>query len=60
MIELKKLSPDDGMDVYAMLQEIPKEENGLVNSGNGLSFAEYKEWLKKKCAESEQTRLVDG
>lgn len=43
MIELKKLSPDDGMDVYAMLQEIPKEENGLVNSGNGLSFAEYKE-----------------
>lgn len=60
MIELKKLSPDDGMDVYAMLQEIPKEENGLVNSGNGLSFAEYKDWLKKKCAESEQTGLVDG
>ena len=43
-----------------MLQEIPKEENGLVNSGNGLSFAEYKEWLKKKCAESEQIGLVDG
>ena len=27
MIELKKLSADDGMDVYTMLQEIPKEEN---------------------------------
>ena len=38
MIELKKLSADDGMDVYTLLQEIPKEENGLVNNANGLSF----------------------
>ena len=60
MIELKKLSADDGMDVYTMLQEIPKEENGLVNNANGLSFAEYKDWLQKKYAESQQTGLVDG
>ena len=26
---LKKLSPDDGEDIYAMLQEIPADENGL-------------------------------
>ncbi len=60
MIELRRLSVDDGMDVYIMLQEIPKEENGLVNKGNGLSFEEYKEWLKQKYVESEQIGLVDG
>lgn len=60
MIELRRLSVEDGMDVYIMLQEIPKEENGLVNKGNGLSFEEYKEWLKQKYVESEQIGLVDG
>ena len=43
-----------------MLQEIPKEENGLINKANGLSFEEYKEWLKVKYVESGQTGLVDG
>ena len=44
MIELRRLSVDDGMDVYVMLQEIPKEENGLMNNANGLSFEEYKDY----------------
>lgn len=60
MIELRRLSVDDGMDVYVMLQEIPKEENGLMNNANGLSFEEYKEWLKRKHADSEQIGLKDG
>ena len=60
MIELRRLSVDDGMDVYVMLQDIPKEENGLMNSANGLSFEEYKEWLKRKYADSKQTGLMDG
>lgn len=60
MIELRRLSVDDGMDVYIMLQEIPKEENGFINRANGLSFEEYREWLKGKHAESEQIGLVDG
>ncbi len=60
MIELRRLSVDDGMDVYIMLQEIPKEENGLMNNANGLSFEEYKEWLKRKYAESEQIGIIDG
>ena len=60
MIELRKLSVDDGMDVYVMLQEIPKEENGLMNNANGLSFEEYKDWLKRKYADSEQIGLKDG
>ncbi|MDE5589083.1 MAG: GNAT family N-acetyltransferase [Acetatifactor sp.] len=60
MIELRRLAVDDGMDIYMMLQEIPKEENGLLNKANGLSFAEYKEWLKEKYEGSEQIGIVDG
>lgn len=60
MTELRKLAIDDGMDIYRMLQEIPKEENGLINKANGLSYEEYKEWLKGKYAESVQEGLVDG
>jgi predicted acetyltransferase len=43
--ELKKLTVSDGMDIYEMLQEIPKDENGFINSAKGKSFEEYKEWL---------------
>lgn len=45
--ELHKLSINDGNDVYEMLQEIPKDENGFENSVNGLSFDEYKLWLER-------------
>ena len=60
MIELRRLSPDDGIDIYEMLQAIPKNENGLINNANGMTFEEYKNWLFKKQKESEQTGLVDG
>ena len=60
MIELKRLSTEDGNDVYNMLQEMPAEENGLINKANGLSFDEFKEWLVGKHADSEQIGIVDG
>lgn len=60
MIELQKLSPSDGRDIYDMLQAIPKNENGLINHANGMTYEEYKEWLVKKQTESEQTGLMDG
>ena len=60
MLELKRLSVDDGLDIYTMLQEIPAEENGLINKANGLTFDEYKEWLIVKQRESEQEGIVDG
>ena len=59
-VELRKLSPDDGNDIYELLQLIPKDENGLINKANGLSFEEYKQWLINKQIESEQKGLVDG
>lgn len=60
MLELRKLSVDDGMDVYQMLQDIPLDENGLQNNANGLSYGEYKNWLVKKKQESELDGIVDG
>ena len=60
MLELRKLSVDDGMDVYQMLQDIPLDENGLQNNANGLSYGEYKNWLIKKKQESELDGIVDG
>ena len=60
MIELKRLSIDDGLDVYNMLQEIPLDENGYHNSANGLTYEEYKEWLKKKEDDANQVGIVNG
>ena len=60
MLELKRSSVDDGLDIYTMLQEIPAEENGLINNANGLTFDEYKEWLIVKQRDSEQEGIVDG
>lgn len=38
MLELKRLSVDDELEVYKMLQKIPGEENGLLNKANGLTL----------------------
>lgn len=46
-IMLQELSIHDGIDVYEMLQEIPKDENGFVNGCYGRDFDDYKEWLIK-------------
>lgn len=43
----QKLSIDDGCDIYEMLQELPAEENGFINSVNNKTYDEYKEWLRR-------------
>ena len=60
VFQLKKISVKDGRDIYDMLQTMPKDENGLINNANGLSYEEFKSWLAAKQKESEQTDLVDG
>ena len=47
---LKQLSSDDGEDIYAMLQEIPADENGLINPAHGKTYEEYKAWLERAYA----------
>lgn len=59
-IELKKVAVTDGTDIYEMLQELPADENGFINRAAGMRFDEYKEWIKGKVQESEQTGIVDG
>ncbi|MBD3280118.1 GNAT family N-acetyltransferase [Candidatus Dojkabacteria bacterium] len=59
-LQLKKLSPDDGQEIYKMLQEMPADENGFENKFKGLSFEEYKERLKVKEAQSRGEQLPEG
>jgi len=40
--KLKKISAEDGRDIYDMLQTMPKDENGLINNANGLSYEEFR------------------
>ncbi len=47
IIELRPLSVDDGIDIYEMLQEMPKNENGFVNNCNGRTFEDFRNWLIK-------------
>ena len=43
-----------------MLQELPADENGYINRVAGMSFGEYKEWLKGRVKNAEQVGIVDG
>lgn len=58
--ELRQLSAQDGRDIYDMLQKLPAHENGYSNSVNGMSFEEYKAWLKAQELSSKRTELEDG
>lgn len=60
MVKLKKLSLQDGEDIYEMLQEIPAEENNMHNKVNGMKWDEYKEFLAKLDEESKIEGLIDG
>ena len=59
-LEIKKLSLDDGEDIYQMLQIIPANENGFINSVNGKSYEEYKQWLVSAMQNSVQEGVIDG
>ena len=45
--ELRALSLNAGQDVYDMLQEIPRDENGFQNGGHGRSAEDFRAWLAK-------------
>ena len=42
MIYLKKLSLDDGMEIYRMLQEIAANDNRFHNTVYGMSYLKIK------------------
>ena len=43
--ELKQLSIENGINEYAMLQEIETDEYGFTNEVKGMSFDEFRKWL---------------
>ena len=59
-IELRELRCTDGLDVYNMLQTIGAEENEFHNDAYGLSFEEFKSWLKKQYNWSRGIELPEG
>ena len=44
-ISLIKLSNEKKHEIYDMLQEIPGDENGFINSMNGKSLKMFDHWL---------------
>ncbi len=59
-LTIRKLAIDDAEDIYNMLQEIPADENGFINSANGKTYDEYRLWLEKSYATSLQEGIIDG
>ncbi len=57
---LCQLSPEDGIEIYEMLQRIDSQENGFNNEAKGLSFSEYKKWLVERDSWSRGENLPDG
>ena len=60
MLFLRKLSENDGRDVYDMLQHIKSDENGFMNGVKDMPYEEYALWLKQNADMSVGVDLPDG
>ena len=49
MLYLKRISVDDGVEIYNMLQEISSNDNGFHNKVYGMSYNQFKAWLENEC-----------
>ena len=59
-MKLQQLSTNDGELVFYMLQRIGANENAFKNEVNGMTFEEYKIWLKKMDNWAEGKDLPEG
>ena len=50
MLYLKRISVDDGIEVYNMLQEIRSNDNGFHNKVYGMPYNQFKAWLEHECS----------
>lgn len=57
---LQPLSPDDGHDIYEMLQRIGSNENEFKNDVYGMSFDQYRQWLLLQSKWAMGIDLPDG
>lgn len=59
-MNLQELKTSDSMDIYEMLQRIGPSENEFHNDVNGMTYEEYKKWLKKQHSWSIGEELPTG
>lgn len=59
-IELRKLTINDGDDVYDLLQSLPANENGFMNGMAGRTREEFRVWLRKSAESAAKTEIEDG
>lgn len=59
MLYLKLLSVGDGRAYYNMLQHIGADENGFMNSVNGMEYDVFPAWLAKMDRERQGIGLAD-
>ncbi len=57
--ELKELNENMGIDVYNMYQDIPTGENGQTNKCYGLTYEEYKQFLKEEISRKNNKVTLD-
>jgi|GEM_PF-705530 len=58
-LSLRKLSADDGREIYDMLQGIAENDNGFHNSVKDMPYEEFSGWLAKTAGFSESIGLED-
>ena len=59
-LTIKRANLCDGVDVYELLQTLPADENGFVNSMAGKSYQDFQAWLQGVVANAQQKGIVDG
>lgn len=59
-LTLQQLSPEDDNRFYELLQRIGKNENAFSNPVSGMTFDQYKKWLKEWDSWSKGDSLPDG
>lgn len=57
---LKKISMNDGREIYDMLQGIETEENGFNNDVKDMPYQDFADWVKKRVGFSEGVGLPNG
>lgn len=60
MLYLKKLSIQDGLDVFNMLHKIGFIENSFTNPVHNMSFLQFQDWLIQQNKWSKEEELPDG
>ena len=60
MLQLRKLSENDGKDVYDILQLIDANENGFINHVKDTPYEMFGQWLKQNVDISNAINLPDG